>query len=59
LVAVAPVVSLFSLAALGVLFGPIGLVLSAPLTVIIVVCVKALYVRDILGEAIDLKDMDR
>jgi len=53
MVAVAPVVSLFSLAALGLLFGPIGLVLSAPLTVIIVVWVKALYVRDVLGEAID------
>jgi predicted PurR-regulated permease PerM len=53
MVAVAPVVSLFSLAALGVLFGPIGLVLSAPLTVIVVVWVKALYVRDVLGEAID------
>jgi predicted PurR-regulated permease PerM len=56
MVAVAPVVSLFSLAALGVLFGPIGLVLSAPLTVIIVVWVKALYVRDVLGEAIDPKE---
>ena len=53
MVAVAPVVSLFSLAALGLLFGPIGLILSAPLTVIIVVWVKALYVRDVLGEAVD------
>jgi predicted PurR-regulated permease PerM len=56
MVAVAPLVSLFSLAALGVLFGPIGLILSAPLTVIIVVWVKGLYVRDTLGEPIDPKE---
>jgi predicted PurR-regulated permease PerM len=55
MVAVAPVVGLFGLAALGLLFGPIGLLLAAPLTVIIVVWVKALYVRDVLGEPIDPK----
>ncbi len=55
MVSVAPVVGLFGLAALGLLFGPIGLLLAAPLTVIIVVWVKALYVRDVLGEPIDPK----
>ena len=53
MVAVAPVVGLFALAALGLLFGPVGLLLAAPLTVVIVVWVKALYVRDVLGETID------
>ena len=48
-------VGLCALAALGLLFGPLGLLLAAPLTVIIVVWVKALYVRDVLGETIDPK----
>lgn len=49
-VEVAPAVGLFALAALGVLFGPIGLVLAAPLTVAIVVWTKELYLRAALGE---------
>lgn len=53
LVAIAPVVGLFVLAGLSLLFGPVGLLLAAPLTVMIVVWVKALYVRDFLGEIVD------
>ena len=50
---IAPVVGLFAVAGLSLLSGPVGLLLAAPLTVVIVVCVKALYVRDFLGEIVD------
>lgn len=41
-------VLLFSLLAMGTLFGPLGIVFAAPLTVVIYVLVKRLYVREAL-----------
>ncbi|GAA4010371.1 AI-2E family transporter [Sphingomonas humi] len=41
-------VLLFSLLAMGSLFGPLGIVFAAPLTVVIFVLVKRLYVREAL-----------
>ncbi len=41
-------VLLFSLLAMGTLFGPLGVIFAAPLTVVIYVLVKKLYVREAL-----------
>ena len=49
-----PALTLFSLLALSVLFGPLGLVLSTPLTVVIFVFVKELYVRGTLHQETDI-----
>jgi predicted PurR-regulated permease PerM len=46
-----PALSLLSVLAFGVVFGPLGLVLAVPLTVVLYVLVKKLYVRETLGEA--------
>jgi len=45
-----PVVTLFALAGLGILFGPLGVLFGAPLAVVMYVAVQQLYVRDTLGE---------
>jgi predicted PurR-regulated permease PerM len=44
-----PVLTLFAILAFGILFGPIGVLLSTPLTVFLFVAVKQLYVREALG----------
>jgi predicted PurR-regulated permease PerM len=41
--------TLFAVVAVGLLFGAIGLVVAAPLTVVAYVLIKKLYVRDTLG----------
>jgi predicted PurR-regulated permease PerM len=41
-------VLLFSLLAMGTLFGPLGIIFAAPLTVVLYVLVKRLYVREAL-----------
>lgn len=41
-------VLLFSLLGMGTLFGPLGIIFAAPLTVVIYVMVKKLYVREVL-----------
>ncbi|PPU97762.1 AI-2E family transporter [Xanthomonas hyacinthi] len=46
-----PALLLFSLFGIGLLFGPIGVVLAAPLTVVIYVLVKHLYVHHALDDA--------
>lgn len=48
-----PALTLFSLIAMGLLFGPLGLLFSAPLTVVAYVAVGELYVRRTLGDRID------
>lgn len=47
-VLIPPAVTIFALLALGVIFGPIGILLAAPLTVVIFVAVQKLYVRETL-----------
>lgn len=46
--------TMFALFAMGGLFGIVGVLMAAPLTVVIFVMVKTLYVRDVLGENVDL-----
>jgi predicted PurR-regulated permease PerM len=44
-----PAVGLFAVVAIGILFGPLGLLLAYPLAIVIDVAVRRLYVREILG----------
>ena len=46
--------ALFSIVAFGVLFGPLGVILATPLTLVALVLVKSLYLRDMLGEEVHL-----
>lgn len=48
-----PALTLFALLATGLLFGPLGLLFSAPLTVIAYVAIGELYVHRTLGEDIE------
>lgn len=48
MVALPPALTLFALLALGVMFGATGLLLAAPLSVVLYVAVKKLYVRQTL-----------
>jgi predicted PurR-regulated permease PerM len=41
-----------------VLFGPLGVLLGTPLTVVLYVAVKQLYLRDTLGEKEDVPGED-
>ena len=50
MVSIPPALLLFAVLALGLLFGPLGLVVAVPLTVALFVAVKKLYVRQTLGE---------
>ncbi len=45
-----PAVGLFAVIAIGILFGPLGLLLGYPLAIVIDVAVRRLYVRETLGE---------
>lgn len=47
--ALPPALAIFAVVALGVVFGPLGLIFAAPLTVLLVAAVARLYVREALG----------
>jgi predicted PurR-regulated permease PerM len=49
-----PAVALFAVVAFGVVFGPLGLVLGYPLAVVADVAIRRLYVREILGEHVEI-----
>jgi predicted PurR-regulated permease PerM len=49
-VSLPPTVLLFAVIVFGALFGILGILLAAPLTVVTFVAVKKLYIRDTLGE---------
>lgn len=49
-VAIPPVLAVVAFVLLGVLLGPLGLLLAMPLTATIIVLVRMLYVEDVLGE---------
>jgi predicted PurR-regulated permease PerM len=49
-----PAVGLFAVVAMGVVFGPLGLVLGDPLAVVVDVAVRRLYVRETLGEPVEI-----
>lgn len=53
-VSIPPAMTLFGVLALGVLFGPLGVVLATPLVVVIYVAVKQVYVRDTLGHETEI-----
>ena len=46
-----PVLTLFATLVFGLLLGPVGVLLAAPLTVVLLVVINALYLEDVLGEA--------
>jgi predicted PurR-regulated permease PerM len=45
-VSVPPALTLFSVLAFGLLFGPLGVILATPLTVVLLVLVRRLYLHD-------------
>jgi predicted PurR-regulated permease PerM len=47
-------VALFATVAVGVLFGPLGLIFGYPLAIVTDVAVRRLYVREALGERVDI-----
>jgi predicted PurR-regulated permease PerM len=53
-VALPPAVGLFAVVAIGVLFGPLGLLLGYPLAIVIDTAVRRLYVRETLGEDVEI-----
>lgn len=53
-VSIAPAVGIFAIVAMGLLFGPLGLLLGFPLTVVADVAVRRLYVLDTLGESVEI-----
>lgn len=50
---VPPAVLLFAVFAFGILFGFLGILLAAPLTVVVFVAVRRLYVKDMLGKKLE------
>ena len=55
---VPPAVLLFAVVAAGLLFGFMGVLLAAPLTVVVYVMVQRLYVRTLLGKKIKIAGQD-
>jgi len=55
---VPPAVLLFAVIAAGLVFGFLGVLLSAPLTVVIYVMVQRIYVRTLLGKDIKVAGHD-
>jgi predicted PurR-regulated permease PerM len=49
-----PAVGLFAVVAMGVVFGPLGLVLGYPIAVVCDVAIRRLYVRQTLGEPVQI-----
>ena len=49
-----PAVGLFAVVAIGILFGPLGLLLAYPLAIVVDVAVRRLYVREMLGENVTI-----
>jgi predicted PurR-regulated permease PerM len=53
-----PVLLLFSIVGAGLLFGLPGVIVAAPLTVVVLVLVKQLYVREVLGKETEVPGDD-
>jgi predicted PurR-regulated permease PerM len=54
MVAIPLAVTLFAVVAFGMLLGPLGVLLATPLAVVTFVLIKVLYVRDVLGERVEV-----
>ena len=52
-VALPPVLTVVGIVLLGVLLGGLGLVLAAPLTIVVFILVKMLYIEDVLGDVME------
>lgn len=52
-ISIPPALAMFAIVAMGILFGPLGLLLGFPLSVAFYVIVKRLYVHDALGKPVD------
>ena len=57
-VSLPPALTLFALVAMGIVFGPLGVLFAAPLTVVAYVAVKELYIRGLLHESTDIPGED-
>lgn len=53
-----PVLGIFAVIALGVAFGPLGILFGTPLTVVLLVLTKYLYIRGTLGEETNIPGVD-
>lgn len=51
-----PAVTIFGIIAAGILLGPVGVLLATPLTVVVLVLVRRLYLRESKEEAADFND---
>ena len=51
-----PVLTILGVVGFGVLFGFMGVLLATPLLLVIIVCVRMLYVEDVLGDPMPAKD---
>ncbi|WP_108395486.1 AI-2E family transporter [Devosia submarina] len=49
-----PVIALFSLVAMAMIFGPLGIAFGVPLTVVLLVGLRELYIGEVLGDAAHL-----
>lgn len=49
-----PAVGLFAVVAIGILFGPLGLLLAYPLAIVVDVAVRRLYLREVLGAKVTI-----
>lgn len=54
-IALPPALGVFAVVAMGYLLGPLGIVLATPLTVVLFVLVKKLYLQDTLGEQVAIE----
>lgn len=53
-VKIPPAVGLFAVIALGVIFGPLGVLFAYPLAVVTDVAIRRLYIRETLGEPVEI-----
>ena len=53
-VSVQPAVGLYAVVALGILFGPLGLLFGFPLAIVVDIAIRRLYVRDALNEPVEI-----
>ena len=49
-----PVLTLFAIVGFAVIFGPLGLLLGVPLSLVLLVALKELYIEDVLGEPVSV-----
>lgn len=54
-IALPPALVILALVALGLLFGLLGVLVATPLTAVVIVWVKKLYVEDVLGKRMDMR----